>query len=77
MICKDCPYKQEFRRNGNSTKEVMCRHPDYEYIHEYFETHQIRKYYGFLGFINSKGDFPVKKSPKWCPLKKEKGGEQE
>lgn len=74
MNCKECPYKKEWRKLGNSTAEVMCRHPDSKYIREYFEKHNIRKSEGFLGYINSKGVFPVKKSPKWCPLKREKGG---
>lgn len=70
MICKECPHKREYRRGGNTTKEVMCRHPDTDYIRSYFEEHHIRKYEGFLGYVNSKGVFPVKKSPKWCPLKR-------
>lgn len=75
IVCKECPYKKEYRRNFNTTKEVMCDHPDREYIHNYFEEHNIRKFERFIGFVNSKGEFPVKKSPKWCPLK-QKGGEQ-
>ena len=72
--CKECPYKRVFRRHGNCTAEVNCEHPDKKYIVEYFEQHEISKFPTFLGYINSKGVFPVKKSPKWCPLKK-KGGE--
>ena len=75
MICKDCPYKKEYRRNFNSTKGVMCVHPDKEYIRKYFKDRNIKKYQGFIGFINSKGIFPVKKSPMWCPLKQKGSGE--
>lgn len=70
MICKNCPHKKEYRRKANIAKEVLCNHPDREYIHHFFIEHNIRKYEGFVGFINSRGDFPIKKCPKWCPLKK-------
>lgn len=73
MICKECPHKREYRKYGNSTKEVMCKHPDRDYIHRYFIIHNIRKFEGFIGYVNSKGIFPIKKSPAWCPLK-QKGG---
>ena len=75
FICKECPHKVEFRSYGNKTKEVFCEHHDKEYINEYFKQHGISKFPSFLGYVNSKGDFPVKKSPKWCPLKKEGGAE--
>ena len=75
MICKECPYKKEYQRYGNTTKTVMCEHPDKEYIRQYFREHKIHKYEGCLGFVNSKGVIPIKKSPKWCPLKRDKGGE--
>ena len=70
MICKDCPHKKEYHRGTNTTKGVYCEHPNSEYIRKFFTEHNIRKYEGFLGFINSNGDFPIKKCPKWCPLKK-------
>lgn len=75
MICKECPYKKEFQRYGNATSAVSCEHPNKEHINQYFKEHGIQKMQGFLGFTNCKGDFPIKKSPKWCPLKiAEKGG---
>ena len=74
MICKYCPHKIEYRKGANITKEVLCGHPNREYIHQFFIEHNIRKHEGFIGFINSEGKFPVKKCPKWCPLKKG-GGE--
>lgn len=43
MICKECPYKKEYRRCGNGTAEVMCGHPDSKYIREYFKKHNIKK----------------------------------
>lgn len=70
MICKECPHKKEFQKGFNTTKEVMCKHPDKDYIHKYFVEHGILKFEGFLGFVNSKGVFPIKTSPKWCPLKR-------
>lgn len=76
MICNDCPYKEIYRKYGNSTKEVMCQHPDKEYVRKYYKEHDIRKFEGFIGFINSKGVFPIKGSPKWCPLK-QRGGDND
>jgi len=73
MNCKDCPHKQIQHRLGNTTKNVFCKHTDQRYIIEYFDKHRLKKAYGFIGYINSKGDFPVKKAPKWCPLLAEKG----
>ena len=75
LRCEDCPHKQVLGRYGNKTKEVFCNHPNGKYIDAYFKQHNISKYPSFLGYINAKGDFPVKKSPKWCPLKM-KGGEE-
>lgn len=74
MICKECPHKKVLQRFPNTTKDVWCCHQDQEYVRLYFKEHKIRKAEGFIGFVNSKGDFPIKKSPKWCPLKKEKEG---
>lgn len=73
--CEDCPYKQELRSYGNRTKNVYCNHPNRKYIEEYFREHRISKYPTFLGYVNTKGVFPVKKSPKWCPLKIKGGAE--
>lgn len=75
MNCKDCRYKRESQRFGNRTKSVTCENPNKEYIRDYFEKNRISKMEGFLGFIDTKGNFPVKKSPKWCPLKAEKENE--
>lgn len=36
MICKDCPHKIECRKGTNITKEVLCGHPNREYIHQFF-----------------------------------------
>ena len=74
MICKECPHKKEYRRKYNTTKGAMCEHPDKGYIRMYFKVHNIRKHEGFIGYVNSKGVFPIKKSPAWCPLK-QKGGD--
>lgn len=75
MNCKNCKHMKAYRKFGNATQIAFCEHPDKEYIRTYFKEHRIRKYEGYLGFINSKGVFPIKTSPKWCPLKK--GGEGE
>lgn len=69
MNCKDCNHKREFQKLGNRTKSVICAHPNKKYIRDYFEKNRLSKMEGFLGFIDTKGTFPVKKSPKWCPLK--------
>lgn len=70
--CEECQYKEEYRKFGNSRSEVMCRHPDGKYIYQYFKEHGIRKYEGFIGYVNSKGIFPIKKAPAWCPLNAER-----
>ena len=72
MTCKDCQHKKVIRRFGNTTAEVYCEHPDKQYIRDYYAENRINRAEGFIGFINSKGDFPIKKSPKWCPLKVER-----
>jgi len=69
MICIECSFKREYRRGGNLTRSVICEHPNKEYIYNYFKQNNIHKMEGFLGFVNSKGVFPIKKCPKWCPLK--------
>lgn len=76
LMCEDCPHKQLLHKYGNKTKEVYCNHPDKRHIIAYFEQNKIKKFPSFIGFINAKGDFPVKKAPKWCPLRS-KGGEEE
>lgn len=68
MTCKECPHKKILTKYGNTTSSVYCEHPDQEYIVQYFDTHRISKMPGFIGFINSKREFPIKKYPKWCPL---------
>lgn len=71
MNCKDCPHKKVYRKYGNKTASVYCEHPCQEHIIKYFNECRIQKMAGFIGFVNSKGEFPIKKSPKWCPLRKE------
>ena len=62
MKCKDCPYVKNI---GNS---VYCNHENQMHIIEYFIKNNMLKAPGFLGYCR-KG-FPIKTSPKWCPLKK-------
>jgi len=76
MICKDCPHKQVLRSGNNATHSVFCNHPNQQYINKYFKEHGIHKMQGFLGFINSRGDFQIKKSPAWCPLKQKEQNER-
>lgn len=75
MICKECQYKKAIKRFGNTTTQVFCDHPEKQYIRKCFQENHINKAEGFLGFINSKGEFPIKKAPKWCPLKAERSAE--
>lgn len=77
MKCKECKHCNLYQRRGNTTKEVTCEHPNWQYIDNYFKTHGIRKFVGLIGFVNSKGVFPIKTSPAWCPLKEEKDGAEE
>ena len=47
-----------------------CKHPNYDYIYEYFKEHKIQKMPGFIGFGEKYSDVPVNKTtPKWCPKK--------
>ena len=70
MNCKECKYAQVFSKGTNARKDVYCEHPNQEYIYKYFEENRIQKMPCFLGFTSIKGEFPIKRSPKWCPLKK-------
>lgn len=74
MNCKDCPHKVTYHKGFNTTREVFCDHPNQDYIREYLKEHRMFRMTGFIGFIDSKGKFPLKTAPKWCPLK-DKGGE--
>lgn len=67
--CEKCPHKDWYWGKGQ-----ICRNPNKEKITKYFEEHKINKMPGFIGFIKADGSFPVKRTPKWCPLE---GGEQE
>ena len=70
MICKECPYMKELHGRFGVTKQIWCNHLDQDHIRSYFEEHLIKKAVGFIGFTNSEGKFPIKGSPKWCPLKR-------
>lgn len=68
--CKTCEYMFQYFTQGAHPKRkaVWCK-GDEEYIEKYFNEHKINKAKGFIGFHNVyKKDFPVTKTPKWCPL---------
>lgn len=69
--CADCSYCNEFRKIGNNRSEFRCKHPEQDYIIDYFLKHRMSKSPGFLGFGKAwSHSVPVKTSPAWCPLKK-------
>lgn len=61
--CIKCDYAVEHWGKGR-----LCKHPDGEKIQKYFDENNIKKMPGFIGFLKADGSFPVKKTPKWCPL---------
>ena len=69
--CKTCKYKREyFSPNSRLPMRHVWCDADYTYIHEYFVAHKIKKIEGYIGIYNiNKEEFPLKKTPKWCPLK--------
>ena len=69
MNCKECQWKKAYRKGYNATQTVFCEHPNKEHIEKYFKDNCIHKMLAFIGFIDSKGEFPIKTAPKWCPLK--------
>ncbi len=70
--CIDCEYAKAYRKFTSTRYEFCCKHPDKEYIKDYFRKNRIRKMEGFLGYSKA-GEFPIKTAPKWCPLKKMDG----
>lgn len=64
--CPDCPFLQKYRKLGNVRTEYYCNHPNQSAIGDYFSLHKIQKMSGFLGF--GKDSFPLKRTPKWCPI---------
>lgn len=69
--CNECDFCIRTERGNNVRYQYMCKHPDYEYIFEYFEKHRMVKMPRFLGFSKNPYVAPIKTSPAWCPYKKE------
>ena len=70
MNCKDCPYLLMGRKYTSVRYDCICAHPNRDYIQNYFEEHNIRKFLGFLCYSRPYVKEPtIKTSPKWCPLK--------
>lgn len=70
--CSECGHCNELRPVGNTRSEFTCKHPDGEYIREYFEKHKIQKMPRFIGFgARHSHEVPIKTAPAWCPRKKE------
>lgn len=68
--CADCEYCREFRPVGNTRSNFTCKHPDHEYIRNYYKEHKIYKMEGFIGFGAKYSEkVPIKTSPAWCPKK--------
>ena len=66
--CVNCSNCKHYRTNWRSSRtEVFCRAENQEYINKYFTEHKIKKMPGFIGYAN-RDVFPVKRTPKWCPL---------
>ena len=64
-LCKNCESLCNYKKPGNKTSEHYCNHPNQESIRKYFDSHGIKKAYGFLGFGH--GELELKRTPKWCP----------
>jgi len=74
--CENCQYKEELRNPRTGTAHCYCKHPDQEYIQDFLKARMSNRYPGFIGFRRGNGEFPVKGSPKWCPLKKDGKGQK-
>ena len=73
MNCYKCRHMKKIHRFQNLRMECLCKHPNQEYIKKYYETHDIRRYLGFICYTDIKTDEPTTKtSPRWCPLKEKK-----
>ena len=70
MKCKDCPHLVMQRKITSARYDCLCKHPNQDYIYEYFKENNIRKYQGFLCYSKPNIKEPtIKTAPKWCPLK--------
>lgn len=65
--CQGCMHCKSVQKYGNKNALLFCNHPNQEFIQDYFKENKLKKMAGFLGFW-SYSTFPIKKSPKWCPI---------
>lgn len=67
-MCIDCPFCKQYFTNGR-----YCNHKNQKYIKKYFKNNNMKKMPGFIGFLKVNSEFPIKRTPKWCPrLEEEK-----
>ena len=67
--CPTCFYLLTRHKFGTVRTECRCGHPDKRFIDEFFESHKLQKEPGFICFRHP-GEFPLKRTPKWCPRKR-------
>jgi len=70
--CINCKYCMGYKTSASVLQHARtgyhCQHPNQKYIIDYFEEHKIQKQHGFIGFSKTDRSFPVKRTPKWCPI---------
>lgn len=68
--CESCKYRyRNVRLWSNSNSDYFCKHPNTEYISNYWKENKIKKMEGHLYYGYS---FARKTTPKWCPKKEER-----
>lgn len=67
--CSECDYCKFYpSRYG---KSCFCKHPDQEYITQYFYDCDLLLTPGFIGYTGwNPSIVPCKHTPRWCPRKK-------
>lgn len=66
--CDKCEYCNGYLLD--TRREFHCKHPNQEYIINYFREKKIKKMEGFIGYSEKFSDVPINKTtPKWCPKK--------
>lgn len=69
--CNHCEYCKSYQTKGNKFAKrtaYHCKHPDQKAIKQFFDEHKMIKMIGFIGFSKTDGGFPIKRTPKWCPI---------
>lgn len=72
--CSKCEHCKEVSGSEYATRNnFYCKHPNQDYIREYYKKNRIYRAHGFIDFGRAFEHVPkLKTSPKWCPRKTEK-----